>query len=109
MEVFNLPSLRTQPTPQNEAKIRYSKWKAADIAKAIREGRQPTPGPASNGLTFGKFPSVPSGAQSPAPSAPTAESMFGSIPTSISTSPTRTLQAVPWSNATARQRPCICP
>ncbi|TCD67094.1 hypothetical protein EIP91_000557 [Steccherinum ochraceum] len=27
-------------------KIRYSKWKAADIAKAFREGRKPTPGPA---------------------------------------------------------------
>ncbi|KIP12528.1 hypothetical protein PHLGIDRAFT_97921, partial [Phlebiopsis gigantea 11061_1 CR5-6] len=25
-------------------KIRYSKWKAADIAKAFREGRKPTPG-----------------------------------------------------------------
>ncbi|KAI0080324.1 DUF605-domain-containing protein [Panus rudis PR-1116 ss-1] len=28
-------------------KIRYAKWKAADIAKAIREGRKPTPGPAA--------------------------------------------------------------
>lgn len=27
-------------------KIKYSKWKASDIAKAIREGRKPTPGPA---------------------------------------------------------------
>lgn len=27
-------------------RIKYAKWKAADIAKAIREGRQPTPGPA---------------------------------------------------------------
>ncbi|TDL28545.1 DUF605-domain-containing protein [Rickenella mellea] len=31
----------------NEEKIRYSKWKAADIAKAFREGRKPTPGPAA--------------------------------------------------------------
>lgn len=30
----------------NADKIRYSKWKAADIAKAFREGRKPTPGPA---------------------------------------------------------------
>jgi vacuolar protein sorting-associated protein VTA1 len=30
---------------QNE-KIRYAKWKAADIARAFREGRQPVPGPA---------------------------------------------------------------
>ncbi|KAI0639666.1 Vta1 like-domain-containing protein [Trametes polyzona] len=28
-----------------EEKIKYSKWKAADIAKAFREGRKPTPGP----------------------------------------------------------------
>ncbi|UZJ55412.1 hypothetical protein CBS101457_004732 [Exobasidium rhododendri] len=29
---------------QMEAKLKYSKWKAADIAKALREGRKPTPG-----------------------------------------------------------------
>ncbi|KAF5311806.1 hypothetical protein D9619_002836 [Psilocybe cf. subviscida] len=29
----------------NEEKIKYSKWKAADIAKAFREGRKPAPGP----------------------------------------------------------------
>lgn len=28
-----------------EAKLRYAQWKAADIAKALREGRRPTPGP----------------------------------------------------------------
>ncbi|MCO5584965.1 hypothetical protein L7F22_038897 [Adiantum nelumboides] len=27
-------------------KLKYTKWKAADIAKAFREGRKPTPGPA---------------------------------------------------------------
>ncbi|KAM0788760.1 hypothetical protein ACM66B_002851 [Microbotryomycetes sp. NB124-2] len=27
-------------------KIKYSKWKASDISKALREGRKPTPGPA---------------------------------------------------------------
>ncbi|GAA5892989.1 Vta1p [Sporobolomyces salmoneus] len=31
---------------ENRDKIKYSKWKAADIAKAFREGRTPTPGPA---------------------------------------------------------------
>lgn len=31
-----------------EEKIRYSKWKAADIAKAFREGRKPAPGPAAS-------------------------------------------------------------
>ncbi|KAF8640527.1 hypothetical protein AX17_000189 [Amanita inopinata Kibby_2008] len=30
----------------NDEKIRYAKWKAADIAKAFREGRKPVPGPA---------------------------------------------------------------
>ncbi|KAA1467957.1 hypothetical protein DENSPDRAFT_770127, partial [Dentipellis sp. KUC8613] len=30
----------------HEDKVRYAKWKAADIAKAFREGRKPTPGPA---------------------------------------------------------------
>ncbi|PWN37004.1 DUF605-domain-containing protein [Meira miltonrushii] len=29
-----------------EEKLKYTKWKAADIAKAFREGRKPTPGPA---------------------------------------------------------------
>ncbi|KAL6310127.1 Vta1 like-domain-containing protein [Sparassis latifolia] len=33
----------------NDEKIRYAKWKAADIAKAFREGRKPTPGPAGSG------------------------------------------------------------
>ena len=35
---------------QSEEKIKYSKWKAADIARAFREGRKPTPGPAGSGL-----------------------------------------------------------
>lgn len=29
-----------------EARIKYAKWKAADISRAFREGRKPTPGPA---------------------------------------------------------------
>ncbi|KIJ45471.1 hypothetical protein M422DRAFT_66978 [Sphaerobolus stellatus SS14] len=33
-------------TPEDSEKIRYAKWKAADIAKAFREGRKPTPGDA---------------------------------------------------------------
>ncbi|TFK56740.1 DUF605-domain-containing protein [Heliocybe sulcata] len=32
----------------HDEKIRYAKWKAADIAKAFREGRKPTPGPAES-------------------------------------------------------------
>ncbi|PIL31697.1 hypothetical protein GSI_06400 [Ganoderma sinense ZZ0214-1] len=34
--------------PAVEEKIRYAKWKAAEIAKAFREGRTPTPGPAGS-------------------------------------------------------------
>ncbi|KAL0579437.1 hypothetical protein V5O48_002543 [Marasmius crinis-equi] len=45
-----LEVLRTFPQAEIsesiEDKVRYAKWKAADIAKAFREGRQPTPGPA---------------------------------------------------------------
>ncbi|TFK77377.1 DUF605-domain-containing protein, partial [Pluteus cervinus] len=36
---------KTELSDTNEERIRYAKWKAADIAKAFREGRQPTPGP----------------------------------------------------------------
>ncbi|KIL71661.1 hypothetical protein M378DRAFT_64857, partial [Amanita muscaria Koide BX008] len=44
-----LEVLHTFPKVQlSENKIRYSKWKAADIAKAFREGRKPTPGPAAS-------------------------------------------------------------
>ncbi|KAJ7631048.1 Vta1 like-domain-containing protein [Roridomyces roridus] len=38
---------KTDVSETNEDKIRYAKWKAADIAKAFREGRKPTPGPAN--------------------------------------------------------------
>nr|VWO94217.1 N/A [Ganoderma boninense] len=34
--------------PAIEEKIKYAKWKAAEIAKAFREGRTPTPGPAGS-------------------------------------------------------------
>ncbi|KAF8973511.1 Vta1 like-domain-containing protein, partial [Flammula alnicola] len=44
-----LEILKTFPksdvSESNEDKIRYAKWKAADIAKAFREGRKPIPGP----------------------------------------------------------------
>lgn len=34
------------PLPPDLAEVqRYAAWKAADIGKALREGRQPTPGP----------------------------------------------------------------
>ncbi|KAI9460510.1 Vta1 like-domain-containing protein, partial [Lactarius psammicola] len=31
------------PWEAHEEKVRYAKWRAAEISKAIREGRQPTP------------------------------------------------------------------
>ncbi|KAK7058412.1 hypothetical protein VNI00_002046 [Paramarasmius palmivorus] len=37
---------KTEISESVEEKVRYAKWKAADIAKAFREGRKPTPGPA---------------------------------------------------------------
>ncbi|KAJ7225357.1 Vta1 like-domain-containing protein [Mycena pura] len=36
---------KTDVSETTEEKIKYAKWKAADIAKAYREGRKPTPGP----------------------------------------------------------------
>ncbi|KAF7311047.1 hypothetical protein HMN09_00648200 [Mycena chlorophos] len=39
---------KTEATDGTEEKIKYAKWKAADIAKAFREGRKPTPGPAGS-------------------------------------------------------------
>ncbi|KAJ7786487.1 Vta1 like-domain-containing protein [Mycena metata] len=39
---------KAEVSESNEEKIRYAKWKAADIAKAYREGRKPTPGPAGS-------------------------------------------------------------
>ncbi|KAH9846845.1 Vta1 like-domain-containing protein [Lenzites betulinus] len=41
-----------------EEKIKYAKWKAADIARAFREGRKPTPGPAGT-ATEGNSPALP--------------------------------------------------
>ncbi|KAF8078901.1 DUF605-domain-containing protein [Lyophyllum atratum] len=39
---------KAEISDSTEEKIRYAKWKAADIAKAFREGRKPTPGPANS-------------------------------------------------------------
>ncbi|TFY81605.1 hypothetical protein EWM64_g2404 [Hericium alpestre] len=51
----------------HEEKVRYAKWKAADIAKAFREGRKPTAGPADatpppevDQSPLTQLPSVPS-------------------------------------------------
>ncbi|EKM84108.1 hypothetical protein AGABI1DRAFT_117552 [Agaricus bisporus var. burnettii JB137-S8] len=41
---------KVEVSESNEEKIRYAKWKAADISKALREGRKPLPGPADQEL-----------------------------------------------------------
>ncbi|KAF8445600.1 Vta1 like-domain-containing protein [Boletus edulis BED1] len=41
---------KTDVSESSESKLKYAKWKAADIAKALREGRRPTPGPAGSQL-----------------------------------------------------------
>lgn len=41
---------KTEISESVEEKTRYAKWKAADIVKAFREGRKPTPGPAGGDL-----------------------------------------------------------
>lgn len=41
-------------------KITYAKWKASSIAKAFREGRTPTPGPANAPIVEPSSPSLPS-------------------------------------------------
>ncbi|KAG6380887.1 Vta1 like-domain-containing protein [Boletus reticuloceps] len=41
---------KTDISESSESKLKYAKWKAVDIAKALREGRRPTPGPAGSQL-----------------------------------------------------------
>ncbi|KAI9477983.1 MAG: Vta1 like-domain-containing protein [Benjaminiella poitrasii] len=69
--------------PEVEAKIKYSKWKATDIVKALREGRVPTSGPPggleqneeeqettnenSEPPSISEFPSPPSNFTAPLP------------------------------------------
>ncbi|KAI7848883.1 Vta1 like-domain-containing protein [Circinella umbellata] len=62
--------------PEVEGKIKYSKWKAADIMKALREGRTPTPGapdqdmPTQPPSSISEFPSPPSNFTAPLPVTP---------------------------------------
>lgn len=55
---------------QIDDKIRYAKWKAADIAKAFREGRAPTPGPANQEVQDSPVPNIAIEAASPEQSIP---------------------------------------
>ncbi|KAI0045200.1 DUF605-domain-containing protein [Auriscalpium vulgare] len=69
------------PWEMHEDKVRYSKWRAADIAKAIREGRKPMPPAGAEPVTAStddllaasassSFPATPSVTTPPAPSSP---------------------------------------
>ncbi|KAL4241649.1 VTA1 family protein [Abortiporus biennis] len=60
----------TSAESTNAEKIRYAKWKAADIAKAYREGRKPTPGPA--GSTEAESPPATQGETADGPESPSA-------------------------------------
>ncbi|BGP31168.1 hypothetical protein JCM10296v2_002932 [Rhodotorula toruloides] len=54
---LELLSIFGEISSENRDKIKYGKWKAADIAKAFREGRTATPGPAG-GLQEGEEDAV---------------------------------------------------
>lgn len=48
-----------------DGKIKYAKWKAADIAKAYREGRKPTPGPAGSQFDLELVPATSGASELP--------------------------------------------
>ncbi|KAG1813304.1 Vta1 like-domain-containing protein [Suillus subaureus] len=48
-----------------DGKIKYAKWKAADIAKAYREGRKPTPGPAGSQFDLEPLPDTSGASELP--------------------------------------------
>jgi vacuolar protein sorting-associated protein VTA1 len=75
-----------QPFSESVAeRLRYAKWKAADITQALREGRTPQPGPpggvadeeAELAAALGQAPSHTPAQQAP----PAATSLFPSVPT----------------------------
>jgi vacuolar protein sorting-associated protein VTA1 len=57
--------------PDIKQLVIYSKWKAADILKAIKEGRKPTPGGPQDGSTPDHHEDAPHSNPSPPPAAPT--------------------------------------
>lgn len=48
-------------TKQLEQKQKYAVWKAADIRKALKEGRRPVPGPPGDEEESSSLSSAPSG------------------------------------------------
>lgn len=71
-----------------DGKIKYAKWKAADIAKAYREGRKPTPGPAGSQFDLEPLPATASASELPmrADDPQTSPSATSQSPTSPPTS-----------------------
>jgi vacuolar protein sorting-associated protein VTA1 len=59
----------THPPTQDAEKIKYAKWKAAEISKAIREGRQPVAGPAGGLLDHPAPPITMDTSEPPEPAA----------------------------------------
>ncbi|KZT05846.1 DUF605-domain-containing protein [Laetiporus sulphureus 93-53] len=87
LRTFDKPGSSSTPTDNsNEDKIRYAKWKAADIAKAFREGRKPTPGPAGSSVNA---------SPSPEPGALQVEQAVSPPPGSTTTSPPPALTDMP--------------
>jgi len=82
----------SSPTPSDTTtleRIRYAKWKAVEIAKAFREGRKPTPGPAGGldnepelptVIPAGEEPFVSITASTPPPSIPSFPSTHNPSP-----------------------------
>ncbi|KAG1139387.1 hypothetical protein G6F38_009870 [Rhizopus arrhizus] len=68
-----------------EAKIKYAKWKATDITKALREGRQPQVGSPLDQQqesipSVSEFPSPPSNFTAPLPLTPNEEADTAQLP-----------------------------
>lgn len=79
---------KTEVSDTIDDKIKYAKWKAGDIAKAYREGRKPTPGPAGSQFDLEPLPAT-SGASEYSPGAEpsqTSPSVTSQPPTSPQTS-----------------------
>ncbi|OSX67335.1 hypothetical protein POSPLADRAFT_1042568 [Postia placenta MAD-698-R-SB12] len=77
LRTFEKDKAESVSADSNAEKIRYSKWKAADIAKAFREGRKPTPGPAGGDPSPEPDVIVPSSASPPPQAYSPPESVAG--------------------------------
>lgn len=94
LSVFSQPAseLILPGESTNSEKIKYAKWKAADIAKAYREGRKPTPGPA-NAVEELPPPKPEAGIEPIVP--PTPSTPPSTIPTVTSGSPPSIVRDTP--------------